>query len=95
LADAVIQACEEVIGGRFDGQFVVDVFQTGSGTSTNLEKSLSLVTALVPEVGYDQSAALAKKSYQTGKTINKVAKENNILPPEKTDEILDRMIGGK
>jgi fumarate hydratase class II len=62
---------------------------------SNLEKSLSLVTAFVPEVGYDQSAALAKEAYQTGKTIREVAKEKNILQHEKIDEILDRMIRGK
>jgi fumarate hydratase class II len=30
------QAAQEVIDGKLDGQFVVDVFQTGSGTSTNM-----------------------------------------------------------
>ena len=62
---------------------------------SNLEKSLSLATAFVPEVGYDQSAALAKEAYQTGKTIREVAKDNKILSHEKIDEILDRMISGK
>lgn len=36
LAPAVMQAAQEVIDGTFDEQFVVDVFQTGSGTSTNM-----------------------------------------------------------
>jgi fumarate hydratase class II len=36
LADAIVRAAEEVAAGRFDGEFVVDVFQTGSGTSTNM-----------------------------------------------------------
>src|SRR5262249_58422573 len=36
LADAVARAAEEVAAGRLDDQFVVDVFQTGSGTSTNM-----------------------------------------------------------
>src|ERR1700681_3267987 len=35
IAGAVTQAAQEVIDGRFDDQFVVDIFQTGSGTSTN------------------------------------------------------------
>src|SRR5438132_13638795 len=35
LANAVQQAAEEVEEGKFDRDFVVDVFQTGSGTSTN------------------------------------------------------------
>jgi len=33
---AVEKAAEEVIDGRHDDQFVVDIFQTGSGTSTNM-----------------------------------------------------------
>ena len=30
------QAAYEVIDGKLDSQFVVDIFQTGSGTSTNM-----------------------------------------------------------
>src|ERR1700752_4252114 len=36
LADAIERAAEEVVEGKHDDQFVVDVFQTGSGTSTNM-----------------------------------------------------------
>ncbi|MCF8044868.1 MAG: class II fumarate hydratase, partial [Desulfarculaceae bacterium] len=35
-ADAVIRAAEEVMEGKFDDQFPLDIFQTGSGTSTNM-----------------------------------------------------------
>lgn len=35
-AAAIVRAAAEVMEGRFDGQFVVGVFQTGSGTSTNM-----------------------------------------------------------
>ena len=35
-SEAIVQAAEEVIQGRRFDQFVVDVFQTGSGTSTNM-----------------------------------------------------------
>jgi fumarate hydratase class II len=35
-ADAIKQAAEEVVKGLLDEHFVVDVFQTGSGTSTNM-----------------------------------------------------------
>jgi fumarate hydratase class II len=34
-ADAIRQAADEVMQGDLDGQFVLDIFQTGSGTSTN------------------------------------------------------------
>ena len=36
LADGITQASQEVIDGKLDDQFVVDIFQTGSGTSTNM-----------------------------------------------------------
>jgi fumarate hydratase class II len=34
-AEAIARAADEVRDGKFDGQFVLDIFQTGSGTSTN------------------------------------------------------------
>ncbi len=37
--EPVIQAAQAVADGRHDGQFVVDVFQTGSGTSTNMNSN--------------------------------------------------------
>ena len=36
LARAIAHAAQEVMDGKFDDQFVVDIFQTGSGTSTNM-----------------------------------------------------------
>jgi fumarate hydratase class II len=36
LGKSIVTAAQEVIQGKFDDQFVVDVFQTGSGTSTNM-----------------------------------------------------------
>src|SRR5690606_16818637 len=35
VADAIVKAATEVIEGKWDDHFVVDIFQTGSGTSTN------------------------------------------------------------
>ncbi len=63
--------------------------------ASNLEQSLSLVTALVPEIGYDKSAAMAKEAHRTGKTVREIAKESQVLPEERIDEILDKMIEGK
>jgi fumarate hydratase class II len=57
-----------------------------------LEKSLALVTAFVPLIGYDRAAALAKEAYETGKTIREVALERQVLPAERIHEILDAMI---
>lgn len=36
IGDALVAAAEEVVEGRFDDQFVVDVFQAGAGTSQNM-----------------------------------------------------------
>ena len=36
LCGAIVRAAQEVMDGRHDDQFVVDIFQTGSGTSTNM-----------------------------------------------------------
>lgn len=36
LGNAIVKAAQEVSDGKFDEQFVVDIFQTGSGTSTNM-----------------------------------------------------------
>ncbi len=36
LADAIVSAAQKVIDGHYDSEFVVDIFQTGSGTSTNM-----------------------------------------------------------
>ncbi len=35
-ANAIVAAAQDVIDGKLDDQFVVDIFQTGSGTSTNM-----------------------------------------------------------
>ncbi len=36
VADAIVTAATEIIDGKLDSQFPVDIFQTGSGTSTNM-----------------------------------------------------------
>ena len=44
ISDAIIQAAQEVGQGELSDQFVVDVFQTGSGTSTNMNMNEVLAT---------------------------------------------------
>jgi aspartate ammonia-lyase len=36
IGDAIVKACDEVIGGKLHDQFVVDMMQGGAGTSTNM-----------------------------------------------------------
>ena len=56
--------------------------------AAGIEKSLALVTGFVPHIGYDRAAALAKKAYETGKTVREVALEEAVLPEETIQEIL-------
>ncbi len=46
-------------------------------------------TALAPAIGYDAAARIAKKAYETGKTVRQVALEEKVLPEAKLKELLD------
>jgi len=54
-----------------------------------IERSLALVTALVPRIGYDKGAEIAKKAYETGKTIREVVLEEKLLPEEELERLLN------
>jgi fumarate hydratase, class II len=54
-----------------------------------IEKSLALVTGLVPKIGYDRAAAVAKQAYETGKTIREVVLEEKILSEAEVDKYLN------
>jgi len=56
LGKAIEQAALEVAAGRFDGEFVVDVFQTGSGTSTNMNANEVIATRAIELLGGDRGA---------------------------------------
>ncbi len=53
-----------------------------------LEQSLALVTALVPEIGYDRAAELAKRAHQSGRTLRELALEDG-LDAQTLDRLLD------
>ncbi|MBZ0173052.1 MAG: aspartate ammonia-lyase, partial [Phycisphaerales bacterium] len=54
-----------------------------------IEGSLAMCTSLAPVIGYDKAAALAKRAYQTGKTVRELALEEKILDPAELDRLLD------
>jgi fumarate hydratase class II len=67
-----------------------------SGTLANreqcaayIEKSLALSTGLVPHIGYDRAAAIAKKANETGKTIREIASMEGVL----SKNVLDQVFG--
>ena len=53
-----------------------------------VEQGLMLATALVPEIGYDAAAALAKEALRSGRTIRELATERGIAA-DRLDELLD------
>ena len=54
-----------------------------------VEKSLAMVTSLNPLIGYENAAKLAKKAFETGKTIRELCREEGILPEDTLREALD------
>lgn len=54
-----------------------------------VEKGLAIVTTLVPIIGYDLAAEIAKKAQTTGKTIRETALEETDIEPSELDQILD------
>ena len=54
-----------------------------------VERGLAIVTTLVPHIGYDAAAAIAKEAQATGKTVKEVAIASTELSEEELDEILD------
>jgi fumarate hydratase class II len=54
-----------------------------------VEESLAMCTALAPAIGYDRAAQVAKEAYQNGRTVRQVANEQQILPAEELESLLD------
>ena len=61
----------------------------------NLRRSLMLVTALNPHIGYDNAAKIAKTAHKQNKTLKEVAVEMGLLTAEQFDEWVrpEKMIG--
>ncbi|MBQ4650468.1 MAG: class II fumarate hydratase [Firmicutes bacterium] len=55
----------------------------------NMEKSLMLVTALNPHIGYENAAAIAKKAYKENKTLKQAAAELGLVSEEEFDKFVD------
>ncbi len=53
------------------------------------EKSLATVTALVPTLGYDRAAEVAKRAFQENRSVRAIAEKIGALSPEELDRLLD------
>ncbi|MBC3186744.1 class II fumarate hydratase [Corynebacterium sp. zg-331] len=75
-ADAIIAAAKEIAAGKHDDQFPIDVFQTGSGTSSNMntnEVIASLAKAAGVEVHPNDHVNMGQSSNDTFPTATHVA----------------------
>jgi len=54
-----------------------------------VDQSLAMCTSLAPVIGYDNAAALAKRAYESGKTIRQLALEEKLLPADQLNKLLD------
>jgi fumarate hydratase class II len=54
-----------------------------------VEQSLAMVTSLVPAIGYDKAAHIAKVAHQTNRTVREVAAELSGLNEERLNQLLD------
>ena len=60
-----------------------------------MNRSLMLVTALAPEIGYDNAAAIAKHAHKTGKTLKEAGIELGLVDEATFDRVVkaEDMIG--
>jgi fumarate hydratase class II len=72
---------------NFAARCVEGLRATGRGPEL-LEQGLMLATALVPVIGYDEAAKLAKEALGTGRTIRELAVERGIAR-DRLDDLLD------
>jgi fumarate hydratase, class II len=76
IANAIVQAADEVIRGDHDAQFVLDIFQTGSGTSTNMNANEVLANRAVQIRG----GTIGSKDVHPNDHVNAGQSSNDVIP---------------
>jgi fumarate hydratase class II len=71
LAAAIAAAADEVAAGRWDDEFPIDVFQTGSGTSTNMNAN---------EVIASRASELSGRPVHPNDDVNAAQSSNDVIP---------------
>lgn len=71
-ADAIADAAKRVMDGQCDEEFVLDIFQTGSGTSTNMNAN-EVIASLASE-------GLSGKPVHPNDDVNKSQSSNDVIP---------------
>ena len=73
---------------NFVEQCLKGIKSTSSGPDM-VERGLAICTGLVPRIGYDAAAKIAKDAEKTGKTVREIAKEQTDLTDKELEELLD------
>jgi fumarate hydratase class II len=76
VADVIVRATDEVVQGKWDAEFVVDVFQTGSGTSTNMNANEVLANRAIELLGGKRG----DKSVHPNDHVNMGQSTNDVFP---------------
>jgi fumarate hydratase class II len=76
LADAIKQAATEVVEGKLDAEFPVDIFQTGSGTSTNMNTNEVISNRATELLG----GARGSKLVHPNDHVNLGQSSNDVIP---------------
>ncbi len=77
LSALIGQAADEVIDGTLDGQFVVDTYQTGSGTSTNMNTNEVISNRAIQLAG---GVVGSKTPVHPNDHVNKSQSSNDVIP---------------
>jgi fumarate hydratase class II len=76
ISQAIQQAAQEVAEGKWDAQFVVDIFQTGSGTSTNMNANEVIANRASELLGGHRG----DKSVHPNDHVNLGQSSNDVIP---------------
>lgn len=73
----------------FTNNCIKDITVNSGQCKDNIEKSIGIVTALCPYIGYAKSSKLAKQALSEKKNIRDILIRENIIPEDKIDSILN------
>jgi fumarate hydratase, class II len=77
LKDAIVEAAGEVVEGTLDNQFVLDIFQTGSGTSTNMNANEVISNRAIQILGGELGS---KSPVHPNDHVNMGQSSNDVIP---------------
>ena len=75
-ARAITAAAQEVIDGKLDGQFPIDIYQTGSGTSTNTNANEVIANRAIEILGAERGS----KAIHPNDHVNLCQSSNDVIP---------------